>query len=109
MLATHVTSARVIAYDDCTGDVREIEVRDLPAVVANDTYGRDLEEGRRPLRLRASGSVARRARLDCSVIGRAPAVPLFSSRKMALVMSDVRSPAIPQISHGRTTSYRLSG
>jgi len=49
LLAAHVTAARVIAYDDLGPEaVREIEVRDLPAIVANDTRGRDLfEEGRR--------------------------------------------------------------
>ncbi len=48
LLSMHVTAVRVVAYDELGPEaVREIEVIDLPAIVANDVHGRDIfEEGR---------------------------------------------------------------
>lgn len=49
LLAQRVMGARVVAYEELGPEaIRELEVKDFPAVVINDIYGGDLyDEGRR--------------------------------------------------------------
>jgi len=49
LIARSILTAEVIAYPELGPEaVRRMEVRDLPVIVANDIYGRDLyEEGKK--------------------------------------------------------------
>lgn len=49
LIARNIKTARVVAYDDLGPEaIRELEVVDFPAIVANDMYGGDLySEGRK--------------------------------------------------------------
>jgi len=43
LIAKSITSAKIIAYEDLGAEaIRELEVKDFPCIVANDTYGSDL-------------------------------------------------------------------
>ncbi len=52
LLAQHIVSARVVAYEDLgTEAIRELVVRDFPAIVVHDIYGGDAYlEGQRAFR-----------------------------------------------------------
>jgi fumarate hydratase subunit beta len=49
LLSKRIKNSEVVAYPDLGPEaIRKIEIEDFPAIVVNDTYGRDLyEEGRR--------------------------------------------------------------
>jgi fumarate hydratase subunit beta len=49
LLSKRIKNSEVVAYADLGPEaIRKIEIEDFPAIVVNDTYGRDLyEEGRR--------------------------------------------------------------
>ena len=52
LLNRHITSAQVVAFEDLgTEAIRRLEVKNFPAIVANDCRGNDLlEEGKRQYR-----------------------------------------------------------
>lgn len=52
LIAKNIKAARIIAYEDLGPEaIRELEVEDLPVIVANDAYGGDLyEEGMKKYR-----------------------------------------------------------